>query len=163
MKTMSDTKGKCLAVIRVRGSVGVDKELEYAFKLMRLTRKNHLVLIDDSPSNHGSILKVKDYATWGEATPETVSLLLEKRGALEGGKKLTEGYVKDELGYPSLKELSEAICSSNVGVSDLPNVKQVFRLHPPRKGFRGSTRKPYPEGELGYRGEAINQLIERMV
>ena len=160
---MSDTKGKCLAIVRVRGSVGMDRELEYAFRLMRLSRKNHLALLEDTLSNHGAVLKIKDYATWGEATPDTVSLLLEKRGALEGGKRLTEDYVKEELGYSSIKKLSEAICSSNVHVSDLPKVKPIFRLHPPRKGFRGSVKKPYPEGELGYRGEAINQLIMRMV
>lgn len=160
---MSGSKGKCLAVMRLRGSVGMDKELEYAFKLMHLTRKNHVVLVEDTPSNHGSILKIKDYATWGEVTPDTVSLLLEKRGMLEGGEKLTEDYVKEALGYPSTKELSEAICGSKVKINELPKVKPVFRLHPPKKGFRGKVKKPYPEGELGYRGESINQLIARMV
>ena len=96
---MSDKKGKCLAVMRLRGSVGMDKELEYAFRLMRLTRKNHVVLVEDTSSNCGSILKIKDYATWGEVTPATVSLLLEKRGSLEGGERLTEDYVKEGLGY----------------------------------------------------------------
>jgi len=160
---MSDKKGKCLAVMRLRGSVGMDKELEYAFRLMRLTRKNHAVLVEDTSSNHGSVLKIKDYATWGEVTPNTVSLLLEKRGSLEGGERLTEDYVKEGLGYSSIKELAEAICDSKVEMSELFKVKPVFRLHPPKKGFRGSIKKPYPEGELGYRGESINQLIMRMV
>jgi len=43
-------------------------------------------------------------------------------------------------------------------------VKPVFRLHPPRGGFKGSIRKPYGAGgELGYRGAAINELIRRML
>ncbi len=160
---MSDKKGKCLAVIRLRGSVDLDKELEYAFRLMRLSRKNHAILVEDTSSNRGSILKIKDYATWGEVTPDIVSLMLEKRGALEGGARLTEDYVKEELGYPSMKELADAVCGSEIGIKSLSKVKPVFRLHPPRKGFHGSIKKPYPEGELGYRGEAINQLIVRMV
>lgn len=57
--------GPCLALIRIRGSVGIRKELEYVFKLMHLPRKNHAVLIGGTPSNLRAIQKVKDYATWG--------------------------------------------------------------------------------------------------
>ncbi|MFH0896788.1 MAG: 50S ribosomal protein L30 [Candidatus Bathyarchaeota archaeon] len=160
---MSVKTGGYLAVIRIRGSVGIDKEREYVFKLSHLTRRNHAVLVKDTPSNVGSIRKIKDYATWGEVTADTVFLLLKKRGMLEGGKKLTDDYVKEVLGYSSIKELSEAIYGLKVTVKELPKVKPLFRLHPPTKGFHGSTKKPYPEGELGYRGEAINQLIAKMV
>jgi len=160
---MSEKTGGTLAVIRIRGSVGLDKEREYIFKLTRLNRKNHAVLVDGTLSNIGAIRKIKDYATWGEVTDDTILLLLEKRGMLEGGKKLTEAYAKEVLGYPSLKELSQAIGDHKVKVKELPKVKPLFRLHPPTKGFHGSTRKPYPEGELGYRGDAINQLIAKMV
>lgn len=158
---MSD-KNRCLAIIRIRGSVGVDKEREYVFKLMHLTRKNHAILLADSPSNHGSILKIKDYVTWGEVSQDSISLLLKKRGLLEGGRKLTDDYVKENLGYDSITKLSEVIYDSVIRIVDLPKVKPLFRLHPPRKGFDGSTKKPYPEGELGYRGEAIEQLIAKM-
>ena len=160
---MSVKSGGCLAVIRIRGSVGIDKEREYVFKLSNLTRKNHAVLVKDTPSNLGSIRKIKDYATWGEVTADTILLLLQKRGMLEGGKKLTETYVQEVLGYSSIKELSEAISDRKVNLKELPKVKPLFRLHPPTKGFHGSTTKPYPEGALGYRGKAINQLIEKMV
>lgn len=157
-----DNKNKCVAVIRIRGSVGVDKEREYVFKLMRLTRKNHAILLSNSPSNIGSVLKIKDYVTWGEVTSDTISLLLKKRGLLEGGKKLTEEYVKETLGYESINALSKAIYDSAIKILELPKVKPLFRLHPPRKGFDDSTKNAYPQGELGYRGEAINQLIDKM-
>ena len=160
---MSDEKRRCLAVLRVRGSVGLDKERRYVFKLMCLTRKNHAVLLEDSPSNVGSIKKVKDYATWGDVDVNTISLLLEKRGMLKGRKKLSEDYVKKELGYSSINELAKAIYDLKVQVNELFNFKTVFRLHPPKKGFHGSTKKPYPKGELGYRGKTINELITRMV
>lgn len=156
-------EARCFAVLRLRGSVGIDKEREYVFKLMHLTRKNHAVLVEGTPSNLGSIHKIKDYATWGEVTADTVSLLLEKRGMLEGGERLNDDYVKETLGYPSIKELAEAVHDLKVKVNELTKVKPVFRLHPPRKGFDGPTKRPYPEGELGYRGEAINELIARMV
>jgi large subunit ribosomal protein L30 len=38
-----------------------------------------------------------------------------------------------------------------------------YRLHPPRGGFRRTIKRVRPKGEAGYRGDAINALIERML
>ena len=38
----------------------------------------------------------------------------------------------------------------------------VFRLSPPSKGYK-SIKIHYPRGDLGYRGEKINELLRRMV
>lgn len=40
--------------------------------------------------------------------------------------------------------------------------KSVFFLHPPRGGFKKSTKLAYPKGVLGENNE-INKLIERML
>lgn len=160
---MAEEKGRCLALIRLRGKVGIRKEYEYVFKLMHLTRKNHVTLLEETKSNLGMIRKIKDYSTWGEVSSETLFLLLEKKGKLRGNKKLTNDYVKNELGFPSIAELAQAIYASEINLWKLPNVKPIFRLHPPRKGFRKSIRRPYPNGELGYRGEDINKLLSRMM
>ena len=160
---MAEEKGRCLALIRVRGNVGIRKEYEYVFKLMHLTRKNHVTLLEETKSNLGMIRKIKDYSTWGEVTSETLLLLLERKGKLRGNKTLTNDYVKNELGFSSIAELAQAIYTSEINFWKLPNVKPIFRLHPPRKGFRKSIRRPYPNGELGYRGEEINKLLSRMM
>lgn len=39
---------------------------------------------------------------------------------------------------------------------------KTMRLKPPAKGFR-AIKKPYPKGDLGYRGKEINELIKRMM
>ena len=39
---------------------------------------------------------------------------------------------------------------------------KIFRLSPPSKGFK-STKLHYPKGDLGYRGDAINGLLRRML
>ena len=163
MTKISDEKGGALIILRVRGSVAISKELEYTFKLFHITRKNHATIIQGNPSYLGMLQRIKDYATWGEASLETISLLLKERGFVKGNKKLTDDYVKKNLGYNSIDELSEAIFKQKAYFSKLPNVKPVLRLHPPKGGFRGSIKKPYPEGELGYRGDAINKLMREMV
>jgi len=40
--------------------------------------------------------------------------------------------------------------------------KNIFHLSSPKKGLK-SVKKRYPKGDLGYRGEEINKLIERMI
>jgi len=160
---LAEEKGCCLALLRIRGNVGIRKEYEYVFRLLHLTRKNHVTLLAETKSNLGMLRKIKDYSTWGEVSLKTLFLLLDKRGSLKGNKKLTNDYVKNELGFSSIAELAQAIYVSEINFWKLSNVKPLFRLHPPRKGFRKSIRRHYPNGELGYRGEEINKLLLRMI
>ena len=90
MNPMTEKNGRCLALIRLRGNVGIRKEFEYVFKLLHLTRKNHVTLLEETESSLGMIRKIKDYSTWGEVTLETLSLLLKKRGRLQGNIKLRQ-------------------------------------------------------------------------
>jgi len=131
--------------------------------MLRLGRTNHAVLVDNRPAFMGMLKRVQAYVTWGEASKETVALLLQKRGRLAGGKKLTDEYAQ-KIGYKSLDELADAVASCKVEHRKLPGMQPVFKLHPPSKGFKGKTKKSYGAGgEAGYRGKAINELIKRMV
>ncbi|TET19818.1 50S ribosomal protein L30 [Candidatus Bathyarchaeota archaeon] len=155
-------KRKCLAVIRVRGLSGVFREIDETLRMLHLTRNCHATLIDDRASYLGMLRKAKDYLVWGEVSREGVALLLGKRGKLVGNKKLTEKYVQG-IGYESIDDLAEAIYELKVEYSSLSGVKPLFRLHPPKKGFKGKVKKSYAAGGVtGYRGEVINDLIKRM-
>jgi len=132
--------------------------------MLRLTKVNHAVIVADDPSYLGMLRMVKDYVTWGEVSLDTVKLLFHKRGELHGGQKLTDHLVKDKLGYASIDELAGAIYGLEVMSHDIPNLKPIFRLHPPRGGFRRTKRRPFrSSGESGYRGEAINKLLAQMI
>ena len=111
----------------------------------------------------GMIRKIKDYATWGEISQETIFQLLRKRGYLLGRQKLTEKNIKERTGYDSIEELAEVLYNNKIDLWNLSDLKPVFRLHPPKGGFHGSIKKPYPKGELGYRGKTINDLIASMI
>ncbi|MDH5437423.1 MAG: 50S ribosomal protein L30 [Candidatus Bathyarchaeota archaeon] len=157
-----EKKRKCLAVIRVRGVSDIFRETKETLRMLHLTRNCHATLIDNRPSYLGMLHKAKDYATWGEVSKESVALLLKERGRIAGNKKLTDKYIQ-EAGYKSLDDLAEAINKTEVEYNSLPNIKPVFRLHPPKKGFKGKIKKSYTAGGVtGYRGEAINDLIKRM-
>jgi len=152
-----------LLAVRVRGVISASKDVRATLKMLNMKRNNHAVLIDDRPAYLGMLKEVQNYVTWGEPTKETVRMLIEKRGRLVGDKRISEDYVK-KLGYKSLDELVEAVYNCSVSYGKLPGVKPYFRLHPPSKGFKGKVKKSYQAGgEAGYRGEAINELVQRMI
>jgi large subunit ribosomal protein L30 len=154
---------KCLAVVKIRGTIRAKRETRETLDMLRLARTNHAVLVDNRPSYMGMLYRVQNYVTWGEVSKETVATLLQKRGRLAGGKKLTEEYVT-KLGYKSLDTLAKAITSCKSEYRKLINVQPVFKLTPPSKGFKGKTKKSFRAGgEAGYRGEKINELIKKMI
>lgn len=69
-----------LAVIRIRGTVGLSKRMEDALRHLNLKNKNNCIVLEDSDSNKGAIQKVQNYVTWGEIDSDTLKLLKEKRG-----------------------------------------------------------------------------------
>lgn len=161
--TEESREPKCIAVVRIRGTVRAQREVRETLQMLHLTRNNYAVLIENSPSFVGMIKTVQNYVTWGEASKETVNMLLAKKGRLGGNRKLTDDHVQ-KAGYKSLEELAETVFTCKVAYWKLPNVQPVFKLHPPSKGFKGNIKKGYATGgELGYRGEKINDLIKRMV
>jgi len=153
---------KCFVVIRLRGDVNNSEDVKYTLKLLHITRVNHAVLMDNRPSYLGMINKVRDLITWGEVSKENVLNLVKKRGRLTGGRKLDDTTVK-ELGYDSLESLSEDLYTLKREPSSIPNMKPIFRLTPPTGGLTKKKRSVGDTGSLGYRGEAINELLIRMM
>lgn len=151
------------AVIRVRGSVNVKPDIKRTMQLLRLTRANHCVLLEENTVHKGMLQIIKDYTTWGEINKETLTKLMMARGRLIGDKPLTEEYLKKAAPYHSFEKLSEAILENKVQYKDIPEVKPLFRLNPPRKGHRTVKRSFVNKGSLGYRKDAINPLIQRML
>ena len=153
---------KTLFTVRIRGGVDAPKTVEDTLTMLRLEKNNSATLIRESSSYIGMLRKVKDYITWGEPTIDTIKFLIEKRGKLIGDKKITNEALK-ELGYENIELLAKTLHSGELEITQLNGVKPFFRMHPPKKGFKRSVKRPFNDrGELGYRGDAINQLIIRM-
>ncbi len=151
-----------ILALRVRGRTGIKKEIADTLDMLRLTRINHAVLLSDDPSSHGMLQKAKDYITWGGIDPETLTKLIEKRGRLPGRERITPEVLAQLGEYKSAEELSEALINEKTTLEEY-GLKPVFRLHPPRKGYN-NIRKSFKEGgTLGYRGEEIINLVEKMI
>jgi large subunit ribosomal protein L30 len=153
---------KSILAIRIRGQINVSQRVKDTLRMLRIDRNNYASLLDDRPDYKGMLQRAKDYVTWGEPTVETIKLILEKRAEIPGGKKLDEESIK-KIGYENIEALAKALYDCEVELSKINGIKPFFRLHPPKKGFKRSVKRPYnSKGELGYRGETINYLAKRM-
>lgn len=148
VKTPTST-GTKIAVVLIRGTTRAPHFVCKALEVLNLHRVNHAVVVADTPPIKGMIVKVKDYVTWGEITEETFAELLSKRGELYQGRLQDS---KKKYHYRVLKANGKSY-------------KPCFRLNPPTKGFgRKGTKVAYSvSGGLGYRADAINDLIKRML
>ncbi|MGC8676372.1 MAG: uL30 family ribosomal protein [Candidatus Micrarchaeia archaeon] len=136
-------KDSLIAIVRVRGTVGVRKDIAETLDRLGLKHPNNLALVRATDSSIGMIAKCSSYIAYGEISSDVLAKVLESEG---------------------LKLSSEELAAIASGAKPLRDVVQMpIRLHPPRHGYKG-TRKPYGHGgALGYRGNAINELIRRMV
>jgi large subunit ribosomal protein L30 len=151
------------AVIRVRGTVNIKPAIKKTLELLNLTKANHCVLVEETPSIQGMLQRVKDYVTWGEITNDVLLKLLQIKGRLSGDKPLTNDYLKSATSFKTINDLSNAIFERKFIYKELPEIKPVFRMNPPLKGYEGIKRSYVNKGALGYRGQNINLLLERML
>ena len=148
-KASSDSNQK-VAVVLVRGFVGLNFKVRQTLKLLRLHAKNNCVVIENTPITKGMLQKVKDFVTWGEIDDATFKTLVDKRGEEFLGRTTDS---KGKYTYNTFFELNKK------------NYKKTFKLSPPRKGFgRKGIKTPFKlGGALGYRGADMKSLLERMM
>lgn len=151
------------AVIRVRGQPDVSYDIEYTMGLLGVNKVNHCAIVPENASTKGMLQKVKDYTTYGEINAETLAQLIRVRGRLSGDRMITDEYLAENSDFKTVDELAKAIIENDYRMKDVEAAKPVFRLHPPVKGYEGNKRSYKNGGALGYRGEAINDLIARML
>lgn len=152
-----------LAVVRVRGGVDVRGEIKDTLKMLKLTRPNHCRIIKDNSSFRGMLNKAKEMVTWGNIKPEVLEKLLLEKGELRGGNPVNDELIKKKTPYKSVSELAEAVSKGEYELREVDGLNEVFRLHPPKKGFKSTARSHGHGGSMGYRGEEINDLILRML
>jgi len=150
------------AVIRVRGECEVNRDVEYTMNIMNLTRVNHCSIIPDNEVTKGMLQKTKDFITWGEVDETVLAEMIRIRGRLAGDKMITDAYLTENSEFKTIEEMAKGIING-YRMKDIEAVKPLFRLHPPKKGYEGIKRSYRNGGALGYRGEAINDLIKRML
>ena len=152
-----------IAAVRVRGTTLARGDVIDTLRMLRLTRANHCVILPDTPSTRGMLVKVQNYVTWGEITAQMIARLLLKRGHVTGGKSLTDAFVKSNSKYSSIWDFAQALAKNEAAPGDIEGLSPVLRLQPPRKGYRSIKHTFVSGGDLGGRGKEIENLLTRMI
>jgi large subunit ribosomal protein L30 len=150
-----------IIAVRVRGTAKVSKSIRDTLIMLNLTKPHHAVIIDDRPTYMGMLQKAKDYLTFGEVESDVAEALVRKWARLSGGTRLTEEYVKEKTGQ-TITEFTKSVMEFKKELDEL-HIKNMFRLHPPRKGYKNIKLAYTQGGSLGYRGKEINALVRRMI
>ncbi len=154
-----------LIAVRLDGAPNVKHPEELTLNQLRMRTRFSAVLLRDNPSVRGMLQRIKDHITWGEARKEDLELLLSNRARTTHGLGITDRFVKEKAKLVGLRELLSALYSGKFTLTKLweMGVKPVFHLHPPRGGFRRSSKRPVADGgELGYRKGGLGDLLSRM-
>jgi large subunit ribosomal protein L30 len=151
-----------IAVIRLRGSRNAPKKVERALEMLGLDRRNYCTIVDSTPQNKGSLLRITAFAAFGEITLETLEKLLHKRGKVSGGRALTDEYLGASTRFKSVADFAREFFEGKASWKDVTGLKRFFALNSPRKGI-ASAKKIFPKGALGNWGNKIGVLLEKMI
>ncbi len=140
----ANIENKLLAVVRIRGRVGVRWPISETMQRLNLKRVNNLTVVYGSKSNIGMIRKCNDFVTYGELDSDMLNRLVAREGLTPSNddiKQINEGK----------KRFADIVAGG------------FLHMHPPRGGYEGIKRGYSTGGALGYRGKDINELINRML
>ncbi len=76
-----------IAAIRIRGQVGLNKDVKETLHRLRL-RKKYVCVVFDNPNETilGALKKMRNFISYGEITEATHKALIEKRGKVVAGE-----------------------------------------------------------------------------
>jgi len=137
-----------ICIIRIRGRVGINKDINETLNRLRLRKKYSCVVINPKKEQLGMIKKIRDFVAFGEINGKMFEKLIETRSQIVDKSKKIDA-----------KKIVEAI-GKGKKYQDL-NLKPFFRLHSPRKGINAKLH--FPKGVLGNNKDEINKLLERML
>jgi large subunit ribosomal protein L30 len=160
------SKNPVILAVRIRGTATDNPDIRKTMETLKMESTYRARLLDNTPSTMGMLRTAKNLVAWGQVNPEVLEGLLRKRAERDGNKEFDDEFAKVFFKKENIAELARSVVSGEIGVKDLwlAGVKPRFRLHPPRGGFKRSTRRAATDGgELGYRGEDINRLVKRMI
>jgi len=93
-----------IAVIRIKGIVGLDRDVNETFARLKLGRKYSCIILEEKLDLLGMVNKVRNFVAYGKIDEATLKELQEKRG--KKGKEMffrlhpPRGGIKAKAHYP---------------------------------------------------------------
>jgi len=77
-----------IAVIRIRGQVGLRREIKETLFRLRIRRKYACIVLESGKENLSMLKKIRDFVSYGEISKESYEKLIKKRGKKGKDEKL---------------------------------------------------------------------------
>ena len=153
MEKITNKTNEKLIVVRIWGDVKLDPDTRMTFRMLGLKKKFWCTILDNSRDKMGMIKKVQDGICYGKISQDTLKELIVKRA--KTGKK------QAKIDEKKADDFAKKFLEGNGKMEDL-GINNAFALHPPRGGFKKSSKLLYPKGILG-KNKNINELVTRML
>lgn len=138
-----------IVAVRMRGEPSLERTKKETLERLRLRRKLACTFIDETnKAELGMLKKVQNEVFFDKVNDDLAKKIIEKRGRYEGN-----GPVKKEDAEKILEGIKKGEWK----------IKKFFRLAPPIKGFRRSTKLAWSNGGILGHNKDTDKLIERML
>ena len=161
---------KVFFVIRILGTYGVAPKVRKILQLLRLLQINNGTFLRVNKATVNMLVRVAPYITWGAPSVESVTKLIYKRGTarLHGQRQPITNNVMVErsLGAFDIKcveDLVHQIVTCGKHFKRVNSWLGVFKLNTPTGGWTAKKINYVEGGDAGFRGDAINQLLSKMI
>lgn len=163
-------EAKVFFVIRVLGTYGVAPKVRKILQLLRLLQINNGVFLRVNKATVNMLVRVAPYVTWGAPSVKTVSDLIYARGfARVHGQRIpitNNALVNKQLGAFNIKCVEDVIHEIATCGKQFKRVNtwlNVFKLNTPTGGWVAKKINYVEGGDAGFRGDAINALLAKML
>lgn len=146
----------------MRGMVNTRKPVRQTLDQLGLRKRFNATIVPNSDVYLGMLRLAKEHVAWCKLDAKTAQELLTKRGETSDGKKFAEDSLKGS-DYKSFSELAAALAEGRASLGRDIQLRQFFRLAPPRGGFKRSIRRQYGEGGILGPNKELAGIVEKMI
>lgn len=165
-----DPQPKVAVVVRIRGIIGIAPKARKILQLLRLRQIHNAVFVKLNKATINMLRLVEPYIMYGPPTLKTIKELVYKRGFGKVNKQripiADNNTVEEVLGKHDIicvEDLIHEITTVGPHFKEAANFLWPFKLSSPTGGYKKKLLHFNEGGDAGNRGEAINQIIRKMI
>ena len=165
-----EPEAKLVAVIRIRGIIGIAPKTRKILQLLRLRQIHNCVLVRCNKATINMLRLVEPYIAYGYPNLKTIRQLVYKRGYGKVNKQriaLTDNSIVEKAlgakGLTCVEDVIHELFTVGPSFKEANNFMWPYKLSSPRGGYKKKLTHFNEGGDAGNRMEKINAMIQRML
>jgi len=151
-----------LLVVNLHGKIDSSAPVRKALSELKVERRFSASVVPDDGPTTGMLRLCKDFVAWGPVDLKLLVELLKRRGMVTESRRL-DAAALSALGFKKHEELASKIMKGEARLSSFEGLRPFFRLHPPKGGFKASSRRQASERGILGNNPRLAELVKRMI